>query len=92
MRFGWHWTPGVLPADLGRDEEKNNMKTKQPHPEKNVAEDLKTFEQLSVETKELLVLSDQVEKSSGPGKLTLQKLAQVKSKAKIHKADQPGNS
>ena len=68
------------------------MKTKQPHPEKNFGKDLKTFEQLPDETKELLVLSDQVEKSSGPGKLALQKLAQGKSKAKIPKAAPTGDS
>lgn len=65
---------------------KDNMKTKRPNPEKDFGKDLKTFEQLPVETKELLVLADQEEKSSGPGKLALHKQAQSKSKAKNSQA------
>ncbi len=42
------------------------MKTQPPKTEKNFNKDLKTFEQQPAKTKELSLLKDQAEKTTGP--------------------------
>jgi len=56
------------------------MKPEPQDTKKNLTKDLTTFEQLPVETKELHVLSDQAEKSSGRKRAVIQRLIQKKSR------------
>lgn len=61
----------------------NQLQTMKPEPqetEKNLSRDLKTFERLPVDTKELHVLTDQAEKSTGKERAVLQRLIQKKAK------------
>jgi len=55
------------------------MKPKPPKTEKDFGKDLKTHEQLPVRTRELLLLQDQTEKSSGQENADLNKMSQDKS-------------
>lgn len=56
------------------------MKPEPQDTEKNLTKDLKTFEKLPANTKELHVLTDQAEKSAGKERAVLQRLIQKKSK------------
>jgi len=56
------------------------MKSKPQETEKDLGKDLKTLEQLPVNTKEFLILQDQTEKSTGQEKIDLDKKARDKSK------------
>jgi len=56
------------------------MKPKPQESEKDLGKDLKTFEQLPVKTKELLILQDQTEKSTGQEKIDIDKKTRDKSK------------
>ncbi|MDZ4743350.1 MAG: hypothetical protein SGI98_08035 [Verrucomicrobiota bacterium] len=56
------------------------MKQKPQEPSKDLGKDLKKFERLPVKTKELLILEDQAEKSTGPEKIDLDKKVRDKSK------------
>ncbi len=56
------------------------MKPKPPNPEKHLAEDLKTFGNLPEKTKEMQLLTDQAEKTSGSKRASLDRLIQKKSK------------
>jgi hypothetical protein len=49
------------------------MKPKPPEPEKDAAQDLELFEGLPAKTKELSLLQDQAEKSTGPEKEAVNK-------------------
>lgn len=55
------------------------MKQASPQTEKEFGRDLKTFEQLPARTKELALLQQQAEKSTGQDQVELQKIAQDKS-------------
>jgi len=57
-----------------------SMKQKPQEPSKDLGKDLKKFERLPVKTKELLILEDQAEKSTGPEKIDLDKKVRDKSK------------
>ena len=56
------------------------MKPEPRKTEKDFGKDLKALEQLPARTKELLVLQDQAEKSTGQEKVDLQKTTRDKSK------------
>lgn len=56
------------------------MNTEAPKTEKDFGKDLKALEQLPARTKELLILQDQTEKSTGQENVDLQKKARDKSK------------
>lgn len=56
------------------------MKTKPPKPEKDPAKDLETFARLPAKTKELSLLQDQAEKSTGPEKEAVNKKIDRKSR------------
>ena len=56
------------------------MKPEPQETEKKLSEDLKTFDQLPVKTKELHILTDQAEKATGNERAVLQRLIQKKSK------------
>jgi hypothetical protein len=56
------------------------MKPNPQNAAKDLGEDLKTLEQLPAKTKELLILQDQTEKSTGQEKIDLQKMTRDKSK------------
>ena len=56
------------------------MKPEPQKTEKDFGKDLKTFEQLPVQTKELELLKDQVEKSTGQESGALNKMIRDKSK------------
>ena len=56
------------------------MNTEAPKTEKDFGKDLKALEQLPAKTKELLILQDQTEKSSGQEKVDLHKMTRDKSK------------
>ena len=58
---------------------RTTMKPKPPKTEKDFGKDLKTHEQLPTQTKELLLLQDQTEKSTGEENLGLRKQTQDKS-------------
>jgi len=51
-----------------------------PGPEKDFAKDLKTFEKLPAKTKELVMLKDAAEKTTGPESGVLDKQIRDKSK------------
>lgn len=54
------------------------MKSEPQEPEKNPTKDLKTFEKLPANTKELHLLKDQAEKTSGKERAVLDRLIQKK--------------
>ncbi len=56
------------------------MKPEPQKTEKNLGKDLKTFEQLPTKSKELLILQDQTEKSTGQDSVVLNKKIRDKSK------------
>ena len=56
------------------------MKPKSSTVEKNLGKDLKTFEQLPAKTKELELLQDRAEKTSGPENVALHNKIRAKSK------------
>ena len=56
------------------------MKPKPSETKKDLSKDLKTFEQLPAKTKELLLLKNQVEKSTGQESVALNKMIRDKSK------------
>ncbi len=56
------------------------MKTEPQKTEKDFGKDLKALEQLSAKTKELLILQDQTEKSTGQEKIDLHKVTRDKAK------------
>lgn len=56
------------------------MKPAPPETEKDFGQDLKKFEQLPAKTKELELLKDQAEKSTGQESLALHKMIRDKSK------------
>lgn len=56
------------------------MKPEPQETEKDLGKDLKTLEQLPAKTKELLILQDQTEKSTGQEKVDLHKMTRDKSK------------
>lgn len=56
------------------------MKPEPPETEKDFGKDLKAFEQLPAKTKELLLLKDQAEKSTGQESVALHKVIRDKSK------------
>ena len=56
------------------------MKSEPPETEKDLGKDLKTFGQLPAKSKELLILQDQTEKSTGQEKIDLYKITRDKSK------------
>ena len=55
------------------------MKSRTKKTEKNFGQDLKALEQLPAKTRELLILQDQTEKSTGREQAALHKIAQDKS-------------
>lgn len=57
------------------------MNAAPPPTEKDFARDQKTFEQLPARTKELVVLKDQAEKSTGAESVVLTKIIREKSKS-----------
>ena len=57
------------------------MNSEPPKTKKNSDRDLKTFEELPAETKELVVLKDQAEKSSGEEREAADKLIGEKAKS-----------
>ena len=57
-----------------------NMKPEPKETEKDLGEDLKTHEQLPAKTKELLLLQDQAEKSTGQENVDLNKMIRDKPK------------
>lgn len=58
------------------------MKPEPPATEQDFGKDLKTFERLPAKTKELLLLQDQMEKSTGQENNDLNKVIRDKSKEK----------
>lgn len=56
------------------------MKPEPQKTEKDFGKDLKALEQLPAKTKELLILQDQTEKSTGQEKIDLHKMTQDKTK------------
>ena len=56
------------------------MKSEPPETEKDLGKDLKTFGQLAAKTKELLILQDQTEKSTGQESVAFHKTIRDKSK------------
>ena len=56
------------------------MKPEQEQPKTNLSNDLKAFEQLPTQTKKLLILQDQTEKSTGQERVDLQKMTRDKLK------------
>jgi hypothetical protein len=56
------------------------VKPKPPTLEKNLGRDLDTFEQLPAKTKELELLQDRAEKTSGPENVAIHKKIRAKSK------------
>ena len=60
--------------------QQQTMKPEPPETEKDLGKDLKTFEQLPAKTKELLLLEDQADKSTGRKSLALNKEIRDKSK------------
>jgi len=58
------------------------MKPEPTEPEKQLSKDLKTFERLPDQTKELHLLADQAEKETGGNRAALDRLIQTKSKQK----------
>lgn len=56
------------------------MKPEPKETEKDLGKDLKALEQLPAKTKELLILQDQTEKSTGQEKVDLHKMTRDKSK------------
>lgn len=57
------------------------LKTEASKTEKDFGKDLKALEQLPTQTRELLILPDQTEKSTGQEKVDLHKLTRDNSKA-----------
>ena len=60
--------------------QQQTMKPEPPETEKDLGKDLKTFGQLPAKSKELLILQDQTEKSTGQEKVELHKMTRDKSK------------
>ncbi len=58
------------------------MKPEPAKPEKHLSKDLKTFEKLPEETKELQLLADQAEKETGSNRAALDRLIRTKSQRK----------
>lgn len=56
------------------------MKPKSPKPEKDPAQDMETFDALPAKTKELSLLQDQAEKSTGPEKEAVNRKIERKSR------------
>lgn len=56
------------------------MKPELPEPQKNSAQDQKSFEQLPQKTKELELLMDRAEKTIGPESVALNKIIGEKSR------------
>lgn len=56
------------------------MNSETPPPGKNFDQDLKTFEQLPANTKELVLLKDQAEKTTGKESAAVNRLIRDKSK------------
>ena len=54
------------------------MKPASPRTEKNFSKDLKTFDKLPAQTKELVILKDQAEKATGEESVALHKNIQTK--------------
>jgi hypothetical protein len=69
-----------LEAHLHRNGTRIFMKPKPPKPEKDPAKDLATFERLPAKTKELSLLQEQAEKSTGPENGVVQKQIREKSR------------
>lgn len=59
------------------------MKPDPKTPEKDFGKDLRAFERLPAKTKELLILQERTEKSTGQESVDLQKLTQEKSKQRL---------
>ena len=60
--------------------QQQTIKPEPPETEKDLGKDLKTFGQLPAKSKELLILQDQTEKSTGQEKIDLYKITRDKSK------------
>lgn len=58
------------------------MKPRALQSEKEFGKDMKTFEQLPVKTKELIILQQQAEKATGPAAVVLNKVIREKARLK----------
>lgn len=65
------------------------MKPEFQETENDFGKDLKTLEQLPTKTKELLILQDQTEKSTGREKIDLHKMIRDKAKSGVPRLSGP---